>query len=84
MRKPRASEAAWAGLVAGVSIYELMCPLGETLSERLWDAQETTAGKVLTYTAIGITALHLMDKLPERVDPIRGIGKIAGRIFDEG
>ena len=84
MRKPRASEVAWAGLVAGVGIYDYMSPDGETLSERLWDAQDTKIGKAVTYTAIGITALHLMNRLPERVDPIRGIGKIAGRIFDEG
>ena len=45
MRKPRASEAAWAGLVAGVGIYDYMSPDGETLSERLWDAQDTKKSK---------------------------------------
>lgn len=58
---------AWAAIGAGVMAYELMCPNGETLSEGVDRALEEH--RWLTTAAIGITALHLVNALPEKIDP---------------
>lgn len=58
---------AWTLMGAGILAYELACPNGETLSEGVDRALENH--KLVTSVAIGVTALHLANVLPPRVDP---------------
>ncbi|WP_411815503.1 hypothetical protein [Gordonia sp. SND2] len=61
---------AWAVLIGAIGVYEVLSADGELLSEgvkrargRHWSANVAVAGAVLT------TAAHLLDVLPDRVDP---------------
>lgn len=59
------AKRAWGAILTGVTIYELTCPQGETLSEgvdRLLDKSKLWA------IPVGYTALHLMNMLPEKID----------------
>jgi hypothetical protein len=58
---------AWAGLAAGVVAYDLLCPDGQMLSEGVDRGLEQH--RLATGIAIGVTALHLLNILPESVDP---------------
>lgn len=69
MERPRSSTLAWATLVAGVTAYDYFCAPGDTMSERVDDWLEKPTTRVLALGAIGITAAHLANVLPERVDP---------------
>lgn len=69
MERPRPSTVAWCGLAAGVAAYDAFCPPNETLSEGVDRALERRTGKVLALGAIAVTAAHLANLLPERVDP---------------
>lgn len=70
MEKPRPSTIAWSVLAAGVVAYDLLSPKGETLSERLDEPLETCRGKATLYPIVGGVALHLLNLLPPRIDPI--------------
>jgi hypothetical protein len=70
MRKPRPSTLAWGGIAAGVAAYDVLAPKGETLSERCDSALERPLGRSFVYAAVGITALHLCNLIPEELDPI--------------
>src|SRR5688572_22119396 len=63
----RPATRAWGALIGGVALYDLTCPKGETLSEGVDRSLE--ASKLATTAAVGITALHLLNILPERIDP---------------
>lgn len=66
----RPSTKAWGVLVAGVAAYDVLSPSGETLSEGIDRALERhPVSRALTLAAIGVTALHLANVLPEEVDP---------------
>ena len=66
----RPSTKAWGVLVAGVATYDVLSPKGETLSEAVDSALEASPYKrTITLAAIGVTALHLSNVLPERYDP---------------
>lgn len=66
----RPSTKAWLALGAGVAAYDIFSPPGETLSEAVDVALESDPFKrTITLAAIGVTALHLCNLLPERVDP---------------
>ena len=66
----RPSTKAWLGLGVGVAAYDILAPSGETLSERVDTALEGSPIKrALTLGAIGVTALHLSNVLPEKYDP---------------
>lgn len=65
---------AWAGLGLGIVAYEIASPKGELLSEGADRAIEKHP--VLTRLAIGAVALHLMNVLPERIDPVHRIATI--------
>ena len=58
---------AWAGLAVGVLAYEVLAPDGELMSEGVDRALERHP--LITTLAIGATALHLLNILPERIDP---------------
>lgn len=55
---------------ACLAVVELLAPPGETLSETMDDWLESHHGKALCYMAVGVTAAHLINMLPERYDPI--------------
>ena len=65
----RQSEKAWIVLAAGVTAYEVLCDDGETLSEYLDPLYEHPIKKALIIGAIGTTALHLANMIPEKQDP---------------
>lgn len=66
-RERLTAKGAWAAIGLGVLAYELGCPAGQTLSEGIDQALETHP--LLIKLAVGVTALHLINALPERVDP---------------
>lgn len=59
----------WCGVMASVITYDVLCPRGDTLSERLDPILETKAGRAFLYGVIGTTALHLCNLLPNEIDP---------------
>ncbi len=69
----RPSSVAWGAVVGGVLAYDMLCPRGETMSERLDPILETGRGRALLYTAIGATAIHLCNGFErlgvKRLDP---------------
>lgn len=66
------SEAAkaWGVLVGGVIAYDMLCPPGQTLSEGVDRAMETRLGRAASIGAIAVTALHLVNAIPQKYDPI--------------
>lgn len=71
MERPRQAHIAWAGLVAGITAYEVLCNKGETLSEGMdgWVDSDNKIIRYGTYLAVGATALHLTNLLPKPIDP---------------
>ncbi|WP_280389811.1 DUF7427 family protein [Nocardia wallacei] len=67
MRRPRPGFVAWCGIAAAVVIYDALSPHGETLSESV--DRSLAARPILTSAAVTITALHLLNRIPEKVDP---------------
>jgi len=63
----RASERAWLTLGMGVVIYEIAAGDGELLSHQVDRWLESHP--VITSTVITITAAHLLNIIPERLDP---------------
>ena len=70
----RTAEKAWLALGAGVAAYEIACPSGETLSEGVDRMIEKHP--ILTLGTIAITAAHLMNLLPEKIDPFHRLTKL--------
>ena len=66
-RNPLTARRAWLGVGTLVLAYEIACPDGELMSEGVDRAIEKHP--VLTILAIGATALHLANLLPESIDP---------------
>lgn len=62
------AKRAWIGIGVGVVAYEIAAPPNELLSE----GADRTLQKYpyLTRAAIGLTALHLMNAIPEKYDPL--------------
>jgi hypothetical protein len=76
MRGELSAGKAWAGIAAGVIAYELAAPEGELLSEGVDRAMEhSSLARAAVYAAIGCTALHLINMIPERVDPFHQLLK---------
>lgn len=69
LKEELTAKRAWAGIGALVLGYEMIAPPGELLSEGVDAALSLHPN--LTRLAIGVTALHLMNALPERIDPYR-------------
>lgn len=72
--KERPAETAWALLLGGAICYDLVARENQTLSEACDRAIERHP--VMTLGAIAITAGHLANVLPERIDPIHQIHKV--------
>jgi hypothetical protein len=66
IRPEMTAKRAWAVLGASVALYELLCPEGEMLSHGVDKALEKHP--VAVTAAIGYTALHLANLLPEEID----------------
>lgn len=72
--RPNAAALAWGAILA----YEMVAPPGELLSEGA--DRSLSRYPILTRVAIGVTALHLANLLPEKYDPLhRGLEFIKGR-----
>lgn len=69
MREQLNARNGWIGLGLGVAAYEIACPKGETLSEGVDRALEQPLSRVLALGGIAITAAHLANVLPQKVDP---------------
>jgi hypothetical protein len=61
---------AWLGLAAYLAVVEALAPQGETLSERVDDWLVRHPGKALVHLLVGATALHLINALSPKIDPI--------------
>lgn len=75
MERPKTSTLAWGALIGGVAVYDLLCPKGETLSE---GADRGLEGKYknLVRLGIGVTALHLVNVLPDSLDPLHQLTRL--------
>lgn len=80
MERPRPATLAWGAILGSAAIYEAIAPEGELLSEAVDRALERPYGRYLAYGAIGVTALHLANLLPERIDPYHIVGEVVGTI----
>ncbi len=70
MEKPRPSTVAVGAIVGSALIYDVFAPHGETFSERFDPLIEQGGWKrAATRLAIGVTACHLANLIPERADP---------------
>lgn len=71
------AKRGWLAIAGLVTAYEIACPPGELLSEGVDRGIEQRP--LLTKLAIGVTALHLMNAIPERYDPFhRGVNFLKG------
>lgn len=74
----------WGALAAGVIALE--CIGDQSLTHYAHKAMEHRLGRWIVPAAIGITAMHLMDRhheiLPESIDGFQIIAKIADRFHD--
>lgn len=61
-------DRAWLALGAGVLTYELLCPPGQLMSQRM-DAYRQRH-PVLTHLVITYLALHLTRRWPAPIDPL--------------
>ncbi|WNM68325.1 hypothetical protein SEA_TIERRA_36 [Mycobacterium phage Tierra] len=77
MRKLRSSDRAWLALGAGVAAYEISCPRGELLSEGV-DRYLSHRPWATRVVVVGL-ALHLLNLLPERLDPLNRLAAMFGR-----
>lgn len=69
------AERAWAVLVAAIIVYELAAPRGQLLSEAVDRWLEKRPWP--TRLAVIVTAAHLLNVLPDRVDPFTGVGHLS-------
>ena len=73
MERPNPAKAAWVGLGVGVSVYEMLCPDGQTLSEEVDRVLENPRAKYIALGAIAVTAAHLANVLPTQIDPFEQV-----------
>lgn len=66
------AERAWIALGGIVITYEMMAPDGQLLSHAFdrWMIKHPA----ITVSAVAFTALHLVNVLPEAIDPYSGFG----------
>ena len=76
MERPKPATIAWAATLGGIALYEWRCPEGETLSEGVDRALENRKYKSIVIGGIAITALHLLNVLPNEVDPFHQVFKL--------
>lgn len=71
------AENPWAVLLAAVIAWEVLAPPGQLLSEGVDRALQRQSA--LTRAAITVTALHLANLLPRRVDPFTHLLNLSRR-----
>lgn len=71
------AKAVWLGIGAIVLAHDVLCRDGDTLSEAVDSALESH--KAITLGAIAITAMHLANLLPEKIDPIHQFAELVKR-----
>lgn len=69
--RPFTGEQAWAVIAGFVLIHELTCREGQLLSEAV--DRGLVKRPVLVYSAVLITAAHLLNRLPSQLDPFTWI-----------
>ncbi|PKQ59711.1 hypothetical protein B5566_02375 [Mycobacterium sp. MHSD3] len=72
----RPAHRAWAGLAAGVALWDLLCPKGETLTAGMAEWKQR-APAVVTAVVV-VTAGHLLGVWPERADPYQWVALARG------
>ena len=79
VRRHVTAERAWCALATLVAGYEFAAPEGQLLSQAVdrWLQRHPVA----TYAAVAVTAAHLVNLIPERVDPYRHVGRAAHRLL---
>lgn len=76
MRRLRQSEKAWAGLVAGVLAYEVLCSDGEFLTDQTDRWRKTVAGKIAVHALAWTVAGHLTRTIPPQYDWIHRLSDL--------
>lgn len=69
MREHLTAKRNWLITGAVIAGLEIACPDGETLSEGVDRALEHESLRYAAIAGIGITALHLLNVIPEKYDP---------------
>lgn len=69
------SKLAWVGLVGGVAAYDILCNEGETLSEEM-DRMLESRARFIALGGVAITALHLINVLPNNIDPLHQLTRL--------
>lgn len=64
----RPADRAWLTLAGGIAAWDVTCPRGETLSEGA--SRYHRVHPWLTRLVVGYIAAHLLDLLPDRLDPL--------------
>lgn len=75
------AKRAWTAIGVGVLAYEMVAPEGELLSEGVDRALEHDIGRYLTVGAVAVTACHLLNLLPEKLDPIHQVANKTRGIY---
>lgn len=70
------SRAAIGGIIAGVSVYEALCPPGEFISDEVDRLRDTKIGRFVVPLVIGATAGHLLGVIPPKWDIIHQMTRL--------
>lgn len=70
----------WAVIVAGVTAWDILAD--ETLTNAFARGRENPKTRYLVIGAWAITTAHLMDWLPEKIDPIDQLAQRTRRLID--
>ncbi|AXQ63211.1 hypothetical protein I5G72_gp64 [Mycobacterium phage Collard] len=73
----RAADRAWVGLAAAVVAYEVGAPRGELLSQGV--DRYLTRRPWLTRGVVCYLAAHLLNVIPDRVDPLARLADVVRR-----
>lgn len=79
IRPELTAKRGWLAVGALVGAYELAAPEGQLLSEGVDRALEKHP--LLVTAAVGSVALHLLNAIPEQIDPISRINDVARRLI---
>ncbi|QFG09419.1 hypothetical protein I5H08_gp068 [Mycobacterium phage Yuna] len=77
MKRMRCADRAWLAMGLGIAAYEVTCPRGELLSEGV--DRYLARRPWTTHVVIVGLALHLLNLLPHRLDPLHQLARLGGR-----
>lgn len=75
MERSNASALAWGALIVSVAAQDLFCLHGETLSEGV-DSGLESRFQPIVQLGIGIIALHLVNLLPNAINPLHQLTRL--------